>query len=281
LKEKTSKETVILTPEVFPARLRTMETLPASLPQLPLQKSTHKELVLTKRHEEILHSVHQLRYVTAWDMTRLFYTPSSINHVREILSFLSGKKDYADRQYLFRFPLPNTRVGGTDKIYTLGSRGRAYLQSVGMEVDWHFRPYKVSSMTYFNCQHVLTLTRFLVASQVFCKKHPEWELSQMRTEYELKKEIALEKATQLAATVVVGSQSNGNKEDEAVTVIPDAWLDFHQTEKKKIVRFPVFLEIDRASEQQKFFKKQVRARILFFSSGGYKKLFGTNKGDER
>ena len=38
------------------------------------------------------------------------------------------------------------------------------------------------------------------------------------------------------------------------------------------------LEIDRASEQQKSFKRHIRARALFLSGGGYKKLFGTNKG---
>ena len=42
---------------------------------------------------------------------------------------------------------------------------------------------------------------------------------------------------------------------------------------------PILLGIDRASEQQKFFKKQIRARVLFLSSpNGYTKLFGTNKG---
>jgi hypothetical protein len=95
------------------------------------------------------------------------------NHVREMLSGLSGKKDYADRNYLYRFPLPNTRIGGTEKIYTLGSKGRAYLQTQGMTVDWHFRPYKVASMTYQNCLHALTLTRFLVAAQVFCRNETE------------------------------------------------------------------------------------------------------------
>jgi hypothetical protein len=40
----------------------------------------------------------------------------------------------------------------------------------------------------------------------------------------------------------------------------------------------VFVEIDRATEQQKFFKRQIRARALFLANGGYKKLFGTNKG---
>jgi hypothetical protein len=38
------------------------------------------------------------------------------------------------------------------------------------------------------------------------------------------------------------------------------------------------LEIDRGTEQQKHFKKHVRARAVFLAIGGYKKLFGTNKG---
>src|ERR1700730_14208198 len=191
------------------------------LPQQTPQKKKSTEVILTKRHEEMLQQIHQLRYVTAWDMTRLFYTPTSINHVREMLSLLSGKGDYVDRNYLFRFPLPNTRIGGTEKIYTLGSRGRAYLQSQGMSVEWHFRPYKVAGMTYQNCLHALTLTRFLVAAQVFCKKSQQWELAKLRTEYELKKEIASEQAKQQAVTVAV---MNGVGTEEEVTVIPDSWL---------------------------------------------------------
>jgi hypothetical protein len=236
------------------------------LPQKPLHK----------RSEEMLLSIHQLRYVTAWDMTRLFYTSTSINHVREILSGLSGKKDYADRNYLYRFPLPNTRIGNTEKIYTLGSRGRSYLQTQGMSVDWYFRPYKVAGMTYQNCLHVLSLTRFLIAAQVFVKNNPAWELSVLKTEYELKKEISQEYAKQTAVTITVKTSEGTTTED--VMVIPDAWLLFHRTDAKKPAWLPVFLEIDRATEQQRFFKRQIRARVLFLTSGGYKTLFGTNKG---
>jgi hypothetical protein len=255
--------------------LSPVQILPQQTPQ-PV-KSTRKkkprELVITSRYEEILQSVHQLRYVTALDIARLFYSPTSLNHVREQLSLLAGQKDYTQGQYLYRFPLPNTRIGNTEKIYTLGSKGRAYLQTQGMSVDWYFRPYKVAAMTYQNCLHALTLTRFLVAAQVFCKKSAGWELPNMRTEYTLKKEIAEEKAKQHAATIALKTTQG----EEDVTVIPDAWLLFHHPEKKHSWQ-PVMLEIDRASEQQKSFKKHVRARLLFLTNGGYKKLFGTNKG---
>jgi Replication-relaxation len=265
-----------LTDEILPASLEAMNSPAHLLPRQTLRKKTPEQKGLSKRAEEMLQSIHQLRYVTAWDMTRLFYTPTSHNHVREILSLLSGKEDFKERQYLYRFPLPNTRIGNTEKTYTLGSQGRSYLQSQGMSVDWYFRPYKVASMTYQNCLHALTLTRFLVAAKVLVKTHPEWELTTMRTEYELKKEIAEEQATKQAATITL-TPDNG-KEEENVIVIPDAWLLFHNTTSKKGSWHPLLLEIDRATEQQKYFKRQIRARALFLVSGGYKKLFGTNKG---
>jgi len=102
----------------------------------------------------------------------------------------------------------------------------------------------------------LTLTRFLVAAQVFCKKSQQWELSTMRTEYALKKEIAEEQAKKQAMTVTLKPDSG--KEEENVIVIPDAWLLFHHPEKKHSWQ-PVMLEIDRGTEQQKHFKKHIRA----------------------
>src|SRR6266487_4848625 len=260
-----------------------VQTLPQSTPHKQKGKVKKKpaDVVISKRAQEILEAIHTYRFVTAWDITRLFYSTTSINHVRELLSLLSGKNDYQDRTYLYRFPLPTTRIGNTEKIYTLGSRGRAYLQSCGMDIDWYFRPYKFQFtddvMTYYQpCLHALTLTRFLVAAQVFCKKSSEWELTNMRTEYALKKEIAEEQAKQQAVTIAVKTAEG--KEDQNVTVIPDTWLLFHHRAKKKDSWKPVFLEIDRATEQQKHFKRQVRARLLFLANGGYKKLFDTNKG---
>jgi hypothetical protein len=210
------------------------QTLPQQTPQKRRTQHTKKspKVGLSKRQEEMLHAIHQLRYVTALDMTRLFYTQTSINHVRELISFRSGKKDYAERQYLYRFPLPNTRIGNTEKIYTLGSEGRSYLQTQGIRVDWYFRPFKVAGMTYQNCLHALTLTRFLVAAKVFVKKHPEWELTTIRTEYELKKEIAEEHAKKQAVTVTLTPDKG--KEEEQVIVIPDAWLVFHNATSKNI-----------------------------------------------
>src|SRR6266566_6732993 len=99
------------------------------------QGSTHmvvkkqpKPLAITPRYDEILHVVHDCRYVRVDDITRLFYSPSSKSHVNEILNKLSGGKDYQPGQYLYRFPLPNTRIGNTERVYTLGGKGISYLR---------------------------------------------------------------------------------------------------------------------------------------------------------
>jgi hypothetical protein len=113
-----------LTDGILLDRLEEHEPPALLLPQQTLQKRQRNkpaEVGISKRAEEMVRAIHQLRYVTAWDMTRLFYTPTSHNHVREILSLLSGKKVYEERRYLYRFPLPNTRIGNTEKIYTLES----------------------------------------------------------------------------------------------------------------------------------------------------------------
>ena len=102
-----------LTDRKLLARLELMNSPALSLPQQTLRNKQPREVGISQRAEEMLQAIHELRYVTAWDMTRLFYTPTSHNHVREMLSLLAGKKDYKERHYLFRFPLPNTRIGGT------------------------------------------------------------------------------------------------------------------------------------------------------------------------
>jgi hypothetical protein len=53
----------------------------------------------------------------------------------------------------------------------------------------------------------------------------------MRTQYELKKEIAEVQATKQTATISL-TADNGKAEDQ-VMLIPDAWLLSHRTTSKK------------------------------------------------
>ena len=89
----------------------------APLPQL--NKRPDKPFVLTSRHEEIIKAVNSYRYMTALDITRLFYAPTSITHVREILHDLAGGSDFAHNSFLLRFPRPHSHAGNSQRIFIL------------------------------------------------------------------------------------------------------------------------------------------------------------------
>jgi hypothetical protein len=226
-----------------------------------VRASERKPLVLKQRHADILKAVHTYRYVTAAQITRLFYAPSSITHVREMLADLCGNEDQKERQYLYRFALPNTRIGNTERIYTLGSAGRAYLEeTLGIVCEWYYRPSGVSARSYYHLKHALALTDFLVAAQVYSNSQQEIKLATVRTQYELER---------TPAHIAVTSRNR----TETVKVVPDAWLDFTLQGEHS----PILLEIDRATEEEKKFKAHVKARVEFIKpEGRYKQFFDTN-----
>jgi hypothetical protein len=202
---------------------------------------------ITRSQEEILKAVYRYRYMTALDVTYLFYSPASLNHVRELLAYLSGKEDNARNQYLYRFPLPQFSSGPTDKVYTLGTQGRALLMEMGMKIDWYFKPTKVRHLSYGFVIHALTLTRFLVALHYFVKLNPGYQILQEITGYELERK-GLKKLK---------------------TVIPDAWILLEGKKHKT----PILFEIDRGSAHKPQFKAHLKARIDYIESGAYSRDF--------
>jgi hypothetical protein len=223
------------------------------------RKPAKKPLIITKPIEAILKAIHFYRYMATQDVCRLLYSPRSLSHVREILSLLAAAN------YLYRFELPHTSRGNTERIYTLGSKGRDYLANVlGLPVDWYFRPYKLRHFGASQAQHNVALTRVLVAAQSWAAKQPDFKLVQTRICYEL---------VRTPATI---SLTNKGKA-ESLRVIPDAWLLFEQTKGGELEHgYPVLLEVDRGMEYREKFKRHVHSRLEFIKKGGaYSKLFGT------
>jgi hypothetical protein len=218
-------------------------------------KKRKKPIILTKGIERLLRAVHFYHFASPKDLTWLFYSPKSITYVRGILcSLVAG-------QYLYRFQLPTTSIGSSEKIYTLGSKGRDFLANeMGLPVDWWYRPYKVKHLSYSQVVHNLTLTRFLVAAHAWAAKQPDFKLVRTRICYELARE---------PATVEINKEGKVEK----LKVIPDAWIEFERNDGKK---FPILLEVDRGMEHGKKYMSHVRSRIEFIRSGAYKKMFQTD-----
>jgi hypothetical protein len=220
--------------------------------------------LLTAREEAILRTVYTYRYMTALDVAHRLFSPTSLTHVREILTRLAGGEDFKTHQYLYRFCLPTPAPGGRERIYTLGVKGRDFLsEAVGVPVDWYFRPHKLKHLSYSLLVHNLLLTRVLVAAHRWSRQRPDFRLLKMRTCYEL------------AQAGVSASSTKPNK-GEVPPVVPDAWLLFERLKDGAHEHdFPVLLEIDRGREYREKFKRHVRTRLEWIASGQYREHFGT------
>jgi hypothetical protein len=228
------------------------------------QKLSASPLILTEPLARILRAVAFYRFVQVQDVCHLFYSQTSITYARALLSQLSGG-DGKTHRYLYRFQLPSVHSGGigAERIYTLGSRGRDFMEKSGFKVDWYYRPSKVKHASYGAVLHNLLLSRTLIAASVWAKKQPNFKLVKTLC-YELAREAPSIQLT------------NDKGEREMVKVIFDAYLLFQKLNNNKHERFyQVLLEIDRGMEFQKRFVKSIRARLEFIKySGAYRRLLG-------
>jgi hypothetical protein len=231
------------------------------------QKTSIKPILLNQSTEKILLSIYFYRYMTALDVAHLLFSPSSLTHVRSILSELAGGGDYITHQYLYRFPLPTAATGNRERVYTIGSLGRDFLSSEGgLPVNWYFRPNKLRFLSRGQVVHSLLLTRFLVAAHRWAQTQSDFQLSQTRISYAL---------ASTPGKVSISKKDSTATQQAKITVIPDAWLLFKEVKNGEHEhQFPVLFELDRGREYRDKFKEHVRSRIEFIRSGEYKKMFG-------
>jgi hypothetical protein len=218
-----------------------------------------KGMLLNSTDEKIISMMYTFRFGGALDTTHYLFSPNSLTYARSRLSSLAAAK------YLYRFRLPSAKTGGTELIYTLGSRGRDFVSvELGLPVDWYFRPAYLKHLSYGQVQHNLLLTRFCVAAHSFCRKQTNFRLVEMRLCYELARKTANVEEARGGTT-------------QKLKVVPDAYLVFERLRNSVHERFmPLWIEVDRGTEQGGRFREHLRSRIDFIKSGGYRELFHTN-----
>ena len=210
----------------------------------------HELLPVTPTEEEILKIMSTYRYMTALDVAYCLFSPKSLTHVRSILTRLSGG-GLPGAKVPVSLPLAKRKSGQPGAHLYLGAAGREVVESLGIPVEWYYRPSKTGRFSGSHLAHQLLLTRFVVCACRLHKPDPEYSLADVRLCYELEKRI-------------------GKREGEAV--VPDAWLHFARDDGRK---FPVLVEIDRGTEFQERYKNHVRGRLEFIRSGDYARVFGT------
>ena len=163
-------------------------------------------------YEPILLAIHTYHFMTVEQVTRLLYSSGSMKHVRSRL------KDLADAEYLKKLYLPRaTQSGSTPGVFTLARNGMNYLTALGVDGREYFRPFENEEKSYLFLRHTLAINDFLITASLVSKAHEDIQLIEMRHDWMLKQTPIKVKPVRIIDEQV---------KEEAVSLVPDAWLDF-------------------------------------------------------
>jgi hypothetical protein len=214
-----------------------------------------KPIILNSNEERILQAVHDLECLTLDDIMHLLFAEErSRTHVGAILRKLSDGRDYDDHQFLYRFPFPTAAKGPKERVYCLGAKAREILA-----VEDTSRT-KYRYLTYSPILHDLMLSRFIALATKYFAAQTDYTLLETRTCYQLARNpprITL----------------NTNGQEASIAVIPDAWLEIERVEDG--FSYPLWVEIDRATENRQRFQQLVRNRLALVNSPQYEQMFNT------
>jgi hypothetical protein len=167
-----------------------------------------------KGAEKIIVALAEFEYLTAEQITRLLYAPSSLSHVRKQLRSLVAAG--------FVLPLAGKAVN-LPLIYTLSGVGRTSASALGTAPRRRFRPSEEQNKgqnPYF-MKHTIAVTDVLIAARLLSQTVPGITLSRMYTERELKRKIHVE---------LPGRTPEGTARFQTICIEPDASCEFLITE---------------------------------------------------
>jgi hypothetical protein len=224
--------------------------------QEEVHKTSKKKsaFIVTPVHDLLLHDLNTLHRASAEQLCRLNYKPGMLTTVKARL------KDLADNKYVLPLSHPSIRL---PYMYALDRKGLNHLAAQGVDVREYFRPSQEedSAKNFLFREHMLAISDILIQSLLFEKSEPSYRISSILHERYFKNHPI--KATYTRSERV-----------ETKTLVPDCYLEFvHTRESGKEDTLPVLVELDRGTEDQKFFRRRIRAYIVFLRSRAFKTLF--------
>lgn len=208
--------------------------------------------------DRLLQAFGRYHYLTAKQVTTLFYKPGTFTTVQARL------KRLADNDYLLALALPTIRAK-SPYVYTLATNGREYLTELGIDIPGaSYRPSKEHEKGYQFFTHTLAIGDFLIAAELLSRVVPGIRLEEVLHDLTLKHD-----PPQLGSKAVKGKKT---------ALVPDGWLDFRVKREGKETesRACIWLELDRGTMDVKPLKTKVRDLVALYEQGGYKARFGTN-----
>jgi Replication-relaxation len=210
----------------------------------------------------ILLALNRLIYLTAAQTSRLLY-PKLKDNNRYATRRL---KRLVDTGYVLRLGnLPTPRYGSAPHVFSLARKGRQYVSGLGTETLAYFRPSEEAEKAFNRpyMQHTLCAIDVLIAAELLGKESGI-SLSRLVNERELKR---------MAVRVDVGpSGGSVSPMSRSVAVIPDGWFQLKVGSESPR---SIALELDRGTEEQKFFRRKVAA-LSVWANGPYRDVFETD-----
>ena len=214
-----------------------------------------KPFVVTPVHDLLLHDLNTLQRATAEQLTRLNYKMGMLNTVKARL------KDLTDAGYVLPLYHPSIRL---PYMYALDRRGLNHLAAQGVDVREYFRPSQEedTAKNFLFREHILTISDVLIHALLFERSEPSYRIGTMQHERVFK-------------NAPIQATYQRNNREETKTIVPDCYLAFVYTPPLgKEETIPILWELDRGTEDQKFFRKRIRAYIVFLKSRAFRTLFG-------
>jgi hypothetical protein len=247
----------------FLATLRLMETVAYQLRLLPMARAPFPVLrkpiktapfVITPVYDVLLRDLNTLQRATAEQLTRLNYKMGMLTTVKARL------KDLTEAGFVLPLYHRSIRL---PYMYALDRKGLNYIQEQGIDVRDYFRPSqeKDTEKNFLFREHMLAISDMLIYALLLEKSEPAYRIERLLHERVFKN------------SPIKATYTRNNKE-ESKTLVPDAYLEIiHTKEGGKESKIPVLLELDRGTEEQKFFRRRLRAYIVFLKSRSFETVF--------
>jgi hypothetical protein len=205
--------------------------------------------------EKILAILAEFDYLTASQITRLCYAPTSLRFVRAKLNGLVAAR--------FVLCLPGPSVT-QPRVYTLTGTGYTYAATLGVETTKRVRPAeernKAKNLLFL--KHTLAVSDVLIAAKLLSQTHPHIRLTQLYTERSLKRKIAVSFADNRRCYIEPDASCEFLLTETWHTP-PQTWQDFFH------------IEVYRHVPMEVRFKQKISGYVVSVDTGIHKALFKT------
>jgi hypothetical protein len=207
-----------------------------------------------KGAEKILIVLAVFGYLTAEQITRLLFAPSSISYVRKLLkSLVTGG---------FVFVIGGKAVH-LHALYTLSGVGRTYAAALGTSPRKRVRKGEEQERGHnpYFLKHTIAVIDFLISARLLANTHATIELTRIITERELKRKIY----------VAIPDKICIEPDASCEFLITEDWHETPQT-WKDFVHIEVYHHLPPVAWR---FKQKIQGYVTYALSGQHEALFNT------